>query len=139
MLTLISLTVISRTLISLTLILVTLILVTFFIKNSSFFTQHSQIGNSFSTHANGINVTKWNFYTLFHNSIHIVVCGLGPGGSRPHNCRHVQHRGKEQPWLSRTAAVESNSSICFKRLLLTPVSSCCSRQTDPGCRGHSFK
>ncbi len=57
-----------------------------------------------------------------------VVCGSGPGGSRPHNCRRVRHCGREQPRLGRTAAVESNSSICFKRLLLTPVSSCCSQQ-----------
>ena len=36
----------------------------------------------------------------------VVVCGSGPGGSRPHNRRCVRHRGTEQPWLSRTAAVE---------------------------------
>ncbi len=33
------------------------------------FTQHSQLGNSFGTHPNWINLTKWNFYTLFHNNI----------------------------------------------------------------------
>ena len=35
-----------------------------------------------------------------------VVCGSGPGGSRPHNRRCVRHHGKEQPRLGRTAAVE---------------------------------
>ncbi len=30
-----------------------------------------KLGNSFSTHPNRINLTKWNFYTLFHNNIHI--------------------------------------------------------------------
>ncbi len=64
---LILLTLISLTLISLTLILLTL----FCLKNSYFFTQHSQFGNSLSTHANGTNLTKQNFYTLFHNNINI--------------------------------------------------------------------
>ncbi len=36
----------------------------------------------------------------------IVVCGSGPGGSRPHNRHRVRHRGKKQPRLGRTAAVE---------------------------------
>ncbi len=35
-----------------------------------------------------------------------VVCGLGPGGSHPHNHRRVRHHGKKQPQLGRTAAVE---------------------------------
>ncbi len=69
-LTLISLTLISLTLISLTLILLTLILVTFLSKILTFITQHSKLGNSFGTLANGTNSTKWNFYTLFHNNIH---------------------------------------------------------------------
>ncbi len=43
----------------------------YFVKNPYFFTQHSQLGNSFSTHPNGTNLTKWNFYTFFHNKIHI--------------------------------------------------------------------
>ena len=63
---------ISLTLILLTLILLTLILVTFLSKILTFFTQYSQLGNSFGTHANGTNSTKWNFYTLFHNNIHIT-------------------------------------------------------------------
>ncbi len=71
-LTLILLTLISLTLISLTLILLTLILVTFLSKILTFFTQHSQLRNSFGTHANDTNSTKWNFYTLFHNNIHIT-------------------------------------------------------------------
>ncbi len=36
-----------------------------------FFTQYSQLGNSFSTHPNGTNLTKWNFYILFCNNIYI--------------------------------------------------------------------
>ena len=35
-----------------------------------------------------------------------VVCGSGPGGSRPHNHRYVRHHGTKQPRLGRTAAVE---------------------------------
>ncbi len=46
-----------------------------------------------------------------------VVCGLGPGGARPHNCHCLWHRGREQPRLGWTAAVESNSSVRFKHLL----------------------
>ncbi len=53
-----------------------------------------------------------------------VVWGSGPSGTHPHNCHCLWHCGREQPRLGRTAAVESNSSVCFKRLLLTPVSSC---------------
>ncbi len=54
-----------------------------------------------------------------------VLCGgSGPGGAHPHNRRCLRHRGKEQPQLGRTAAVESNSSVHFKPLLLNPVSSC---------------
>ncbi len=45
----------------------------FKIKILTFFTQHSQLGNSFSTHPNGTNLTKWNFYTSFHNNIHILT------------------------------------------------------------------
>ncbi len=50
------------------LISLTLIMVTFLSKILTFFTQHSQLGNSFGTHTSG---TKWNFYTLFHNNMHI--------------------------------------------------------------------
>ncbi len=64
--------------------------------------------------------------TLFSSD---VVCGSGPGGSRPHNRRCVRHRGRTQPRLSRTAAVESNSRYASNIYWLTPVSSCCSRQT----------
>ncbi len=58
-----------------------------------------------------------------------VVCGLGPSGARPHNRHYLRHCGREQPRLGWTATVESNTSVCFKRLLLTAVSSCSSRQT----------
>ncbi len=43
-----------------------------------------------------------------------VVCGSGPGITRPHNCCFVLHCSQKQPQLGRTAAVESNSSIHFK-------------------------
>ena len=43
----------------------------FFVKIPTCFTQYSQLQNSFSTHPNGRNLTKLNFYTLFHNNIHI--------------------------------------------------------------------
>ena len=43
----------------------------FFVKILTFITQHSQLGNSFSTHPNRTNLTKWIFYTLLHNNIHI--------------------------------------------------------------------
>ncbi len=67
-----------------------------------------------------------------------VVCGSSPGGSCPHNCCRVRHCGKEQPRLDRTAAVESNSSVRFKRLL---AYSCLKLllSTDAGCRGCGFK
>ncbi len=67
-----------------------------------------------------------------------VVCGSGPGGSRAHNRRRVRHRGTKQPRLGRTAAVESNSSVCFKRLL---THSCLKLllSTDAGCPGRGFK
>ncbi len=45
----------------------------FFVKIFTFFTQHSQLGNSFSTYPNGATLTKWNFYTLSHNNIHILT------------------------------------------------------------------
>ena len=45
----------------------------FFVKILTFFTQYFQLGNSFNTHPNGTNLTKWNFYTLFHNNIHIFT------------------------------------------------------------------
>ncbi len=54
---------------------------------------------------------------LRHKHACSVVCGLGPERTRPHNCRCVWHHSKEQPQLGRTATVESNSSVCFKRLL----------------------
>ncbi len=44
-----------------------------FIKILTLYTQHSQLGNSLSTHPNGTNLTKWNFCTLFHNNIHILT------------------------------------------------------------------
>ncbi len=53
------------------LIWLALIWVTFLSNFFYFFTQYSQLGTSFSTHPNGTNLTKWNFYTLFHNNIHI--------------------------------------------------------------------
>ncbi len=31
----------------------------------------SELGNSFGPHPNGTNFTKWNFYTLFHNNLHM--------------------------------------------------------------------
>ncbi len=43
----------------------------FFLSKFLLFSQYSQLGNSFSTHLNGTNLTKWNFYTLFHNNIYI--------------------------------------------------------------------
>ncbi len=58
-----------------------------------------------------------------------VVCGSGPGRTRPHNRRCLWHHGKEQPQLGQTAAVESNSSICFKRLLHSCLKQGSSRQT----------
>ncbi len=45
-----------------------------------------------------------------------VVCGSGPGRTHPHNRRYLQHCGRKQPQPGRTATVESNSSVCFKRL-----------------------
>ncbi len=36
----------------------------------------------------------------------VVVCGSGPGRTRPHNHRHLRHRSRKQPRLGRTAAVE---------------------------------
>ena len=80
------------------------------------------------------------FYTrgVFEPCHVIVVCGSGPGGSRPHNRRHARLRGTKQPQLGRTAAVESNSSVRFKCLL---THSCLKLLllTDAGCRGHGFK
>ncbi len=58
-------------LIWLTLIWLPLIWVAFYVKIFTFFTQYSQLGNSLSTHPGGTNLTKWNFYTLFHNNIHL--------------------------------------------------------------------
>ncbi len=49
----------------------------FFYQILTFFTQHSQLRNLFSTHPNGTNSTKWNFYTLFHNNIHILTERIG--------------------------------------------------------------
>ncbi len=43
----------------------------FFVKVLTFLTQYSQLGNSFSTHPNGTNLTEWNCYILCHNNIHI--------------------------------------------------------------------
>ncbi len=74
-LTLISVTLISVTLISVTLILVTLILVMFSSKILTFFSQHSQLGNSFSTYANGTNLTNWNFYRNSNMWIQILEAG----------------------------------------------------------------
>ncbi len=45
----------------------------FFVKILTFFTKYSQLRNSFCTHPNETNFTKWNFYTLFHNNIHILT------------------------------------------------------------------
>ncbi len=53
-------------LISVTLILVTMISVMFLSKILTFFTQYSELGNTFSTHPSGTNLTKWNF-------LHIVL------------------------------------------------------------------
>ena len=50
----------------------------FFYKILTFITQHSQLGNSFSTHPNGTTLTKWNFYTLFHNNSHIKTIAEYP-------------------------------------------------------------
>ncbi len=47
----------------------------------------------------------------------IVVYGSGPGRTHPHNHCYLRHCSRKQPWLSWTAAVESNSSILFKHLL----------------------
>ena len=55
------------------------------------------------------NMPMEDYAMMYHkdpNQQLTVVCGLGPGGSRPHNCRCVRHRGMKQPWLGRTAAVE---------------------------------
>ncbi len=56
------------------------------------------------------------------------MCGSGPGRTRPHNHRCLRHRGKEQPRLGWTAAVESNSSIRFKCLLHSCLKQGSSRQ-----------
>ncbi len=56
------------------------------------------------------------------------MCGSGPGRTRPHNCRCLRHHGRKQPQLGRTAAVESNSSIRFKRLFQTCLKQGSSRQ-----------
>ncbi len=42
-----------------------------FVNVLTFFTQYSQLGNSFGTHPNGTNLTNWNFYILFCNNMHI--------------------------------------------------------------------
>ncbi len=35
-----------------------------------------------------------------------VVCGSGPGRTRPHNRRYMWHLGQKQPQLGQTATVE---------------------------------
>ncbi len=62
------------------------------------------------------SITDLNTENLSPQQHFGVVCGSGPGGARPHNRRCLRHRGREQPRLSWTAAVESNSSVRFKRL-----------------------
>ena len=62
-------------------------------------------------------------------SWHSVVCGSGPGRTRPHNRRYLRHHGRKQPQLSRTATVKSNSSVCFKCLFQTCLKLDSSRQT----------
>ncbi len=57
------------------------------------------------------------------------MCGSGPGRTRPHNRRCLRHRSKEQPRLGRTAAVESNSRVHFKRLLYSCLKQGSSQQT----------
>ncbi len=62
------------------------------------------------------------------SSCRIVVCGSGPGRTRPHNRHCVRHRGTEKPQLGWTAAVESNSSVRFKCLLHSCLKQGSSRQ-----------
>ncbi len=58
-----------------------------------------------------------------------VVCGLGPGRTFPHNRRFLRHCGQKQSRLSWTAAVESNSSVCFKCVFQTCLKQGSSQQT----------
>ena len=92
----------------------------------------------------GIEVSGYNYKFLNDNYDRIqrslmysVVCSLGPRRTRPHNHHYLWHRGRQQSRLSRTATVESNSSVCLQMFIQTCLKLSSSRQTQ-GCHGHGF-